>query len=192
MARYLFPVLLASCVSTVLWSQSQELAHHEVYGGYSFLSNSFNGVPGSGQPLNGWGASIALSSWHGIRFKAETFGYSGANLGAPQRPLFILGGGQYSHRMGRESIFVEGLAGCVGINKDWGANKSTGETAAFATLLGGGLDSSLSRRFAWRVSGGFAYENIALKEPSPLNVPYRLPGLPNFFARISTGVVWRF
>jgi hypothetical protein len=192
MSRHLFTVLLAFCLPTALLSQSEGPAHHEVYGGYSFLSNSFNGVPGSRQPLNGWDASIALSSWHGIRFKAETFGYRGANLGAPQRPLFILGGGQYGHRMGRETVFVEGLAGCVGMNKDWGANKSTGETATFATLLGGGLDSSLSRRFAYRVSAGFVYENIALKEPYPINTPYRVPGLPNFFARISTGVAWRF
>jgi len=192
MPRHLLSLFLAFWLSAALCSQSQEPARHEIFGGYTFLSNSINGVPASRQLLNGWDASVALNSWHGIRFKAETFGYSGTNLGAPQKPLFILGGGQYSHRLGRESVFVEGLAGDVGMNKDWGANKSTGETAAFATLLGGGLDSPLTQRFAFRVSAGFVYENIALQGPKPYVIPYRVPGLPNFFARLSTGVVWRF
>ena len=60
------------------------------------------------------------------------------------------------------------------------------------TVLGGGLDTPISHRFAFRASGGFVYENIALQGPKPLIVPYRIPGLPNFFARISTGLVWRF
>jgi hypothetical protein len=179
-------------LSPALNAQSDAPSHHEIYGGYSFLSNSINGVPGARQPLNGWDASIATSSWHGVRFKAETFGYSGTNLGAPQSPLFIIAGGQYSHPIGRESVFVEGLAGDVGLNRDWGANRSVGETASFATLLGGGVDSRISKRFAYRVSAGFVYENIALQGPKPLIVPYRIPGLPNYFARISTGLVWKF
>src|ERR1700719_1537587 len=111
MPRRLFSFLLAFSLLAAICAHSQELARHEIYGGYTFFSNSINGVPGSRQPLNGWDASIALSSWHGIRFKAETFGYSGTNLGASQNPLFILGGALYSHRMGRESVFGEGLAG---------------------------------------------------------------------------------
>jgi hypothetical protein len=187
------PLTLLLCLSTALFCQQEAPAHFEIYGGYSFLSNSFNGVPGARQPLNGWDASISLSSWHGIRFKAETFGYSGTNIGAPQSPLFIMGGGQYSHRIRRESIFVEGLAGDVGMNRNWGANQSPGETASFATLLGGGLDSPLSRHISVRVSAGYIYENIALQGPLAGGlVPYRIPGLPNYFARISTGVVWRF
>jgi len=116
----------------------------------------------------------------------------GTNLGAPQRPLFIVGGAQYSRRVRRETVFIEGMAGDVGLNKDWGANRSVGETASFATVLGGGLDTPISHRFAFRASGGFVYENIALQGPRPFIVPYRVPGLPNFFARISTGLVWRF
>lgn len=193
MLARLSPLTLLLCLSTTLFSQQEGQAHHEIYAGYTFLSNSFNGVPGSRQPLNGWDASIALSSWHGIRFKAETFGYSGTNIGAPQSPLFILGGGQFSHRIGRESIFVEGLAGDVGMNRNWGASQSAGETASFATLLGGGLDSPLSRHFAVRASAGYIYENIALQSPLATGLgPYRIPGLPNYFARISTGLVWRF
>ena len=188
----LFPLPLLICISPALVAQEQAPSHHEIYAGYTFLSNSINGVPGARQPLNGWDASLAFAPWHGLRFKVETFAYRGTNIGAPQSPLFIMGGGQYSHRFRKESVFIEGMAGDVGLNRDWGANKSPGETASFATLLGGGLDTPLSRRFAFRVSGGFVYENIALQGPKPLIVPYRIPGLPNFFARISTGLVWRF
>jgi len=191
--RSFFPaLLLLACGSAFPQHEAAPPARHEVSAGYSFLSNSFNGVPGARQPLNGWDASLALSPWHGLRFKAESFGYRGTNLGAPQNPLFILGGAQYERRIGRETAFVEGLAGDVTINRDWGAGKSRGETASFATLLGGGLDTPLSTHFALRASAGFIYENIALQGPLPYIKPYRIPGLPNFFARISTGLVWRF
>jgi hypothetical protein len=175
--------------------RSQETAspaHHEIYAGYTFLSNSFNGVPGSRQPLNGWDTSIAFGYWRGLRFKAETFSYRGTNLGAPQQPMFIMGGGQFSRRIRRETLFIEGLAGDVGMNRSWGANQSPGETASFASLLGGGFDTPLTRHFALRAGAGFIYENIALQGPKPLIIPYRIPGQPNFFARISTGLVWRF
>jgi hypothetical protein len=189
---HLFPLIFPVCVSSALCAQPEAFAHHEIYGGYSLLSNSFNGVPGSRRPLNGWDASFGFAPWRGLRFKVEAFGYRGTNLGAPQQPLFILGGGQYSRRVRRETIFVEGMAGEVGLNRNWGANQTLGETASFATLLGGGLDTPLSRRFACRVNAGFVYENIALQGPKPLINPYRIPGLPNYFGRISTGLVWRF
>ncbi|KAA6464878.1 hypothetical protein DYQ86_02675 [Acidobacteria bacterium AB60] len=189
----LFPALvLLSCMPVLVSQEAAPPLRHEVYVGYTWLSNSFNGVPGARQSLNGWDASLALGYWHGLRFKAETFSYRGTNLGAPQQPMFIMGGGQYGHRLGRETVFVEGLAGDVGMNRNWGANQSAGETASFATLLGGGIDVPLSRHFAARAGAGFIYENIALQGPRPDIVPYRVPGLPNFFARLSTGMVWRF
>jgi len=193
-ARSFLPLLALLCVFSGLAAQeATATGHHEIYAGYTFLSNSFNGVPGARQPLNGYDASLAFAYWHGLRFKVETFGYRGTNLGAPQSPMFIVAGGQFGRQIGRETAYVEGMAGDVSMNSDWGANKSRGETASFATLLGGGLDSPLSRHFALRAGAGFVYENIALQGPKATGlVPYRIPGLPNFFARISTGVVWRF
>jgi len=81
----------------------------QIYGGYTFLSNTINGVPGSRQPLNGWDAAVAFPAWHNLRFKIDTYAYRGTNLGAPQHPFFIMGGGQYTWRVRRESVFVEGL-----------------------------------------------------------------------------------
>jgi hypothetical protein len=187
-----FSLIALLCLSPALFAQAESTERHQVYGGYTFLSNSFNGVPGSRQPLNGWDASFAFQPWHNLRFKMETFGYIGTNLNAPQHAYFIMGGGQYGRRFGREFAFVEALAGDGGINRNWGANATSGETASFATLLGGGLDTPITRRLALRIDAGYQWSNFALAPPTLPNIPYRIPGLPNNFARISTGCVWRF
>ena len=195
-----FPLLFLFCLWSVLHAQSnlhektpsQATERYQLYGGYTLLSNSFNGVPGSHQPLNGWDAAMAFQPWHHLRFKLDTYAYSGSNLGAPQKGLFILAGGQYGRRLGRESVFVEGLMGVVGLNKDWGAQKTPGESAAFATLVGGGVDTPLARHFAYRLDGGFQYAYTALQGPQPNIIPYRISGLPTYFGRVSTGLVWLF
>jgi hypothetical protein len=187
-----FSLMALLCISSVLLAQEKDPDHYQVYGGYTFLSNSFNGVPGSRQPLNGWDASLAFPAWRNLRFKMETFGYIGTNLNAPQHAYFIMGGGQYGRHFGREFAFVEALVGEGGINPNWGANATSGETASFATLLGGGLDTPITRRLAFRVDAGYQWSNFALAPPTLPNIPYRIPGLPNNFARISTGCVWRF
>jgi hypothetical protein len=173
-------------------AQSKAPGRFEIYGGYTFLSNSFNGVPGSRQPLNGWDGSVAFPPWHNLRFTIEAFGYRGTNLGAQQDAVFIMGGGQYGRHFGREAVFVEVLAGEAGLNRYWGANQTPGELASFASLLGGGLDTPLTRHFAFRVVGDYLWENFALVQSVTNPLPYRPPGLPNNFARISTGCVWRF
>jgi hypothetical protein len=42
------------------------------------------------------------------------------------------------------------------------------------------------------VDGGYQYAYFALAPPTGNNVPYRIPGLPTNFGRISTGLVWQF
>jgi hypothetical protein len=192
MPSRLFPLIALLCLSCALQAQSETPARYQIYGGYAFLSNSINGVPGFRQSLNGWDAAVAFPSWHNLRFKVDASGYLGTNLGAPQHPYFLMGGGQYSWRIGRESVFVDGLMGDGGVNKDWGANKSPGETASFSVLAGGGLDTPLTRHIAFRVDGGYQYAYFALAPPTGNNVPYRIPGLPTNFGRISTGLVWQF
>jgi hypothetical protein len=103
-----------------------------------------------------------------------------------------MGGVQYTWKFKRESVFVEGLGGDIGLNKNWGAAQAPGGTASFSTLAGGGLDSRLARHVAFRVSGGFQWSNFALIGPAPSLVPYRIAGLPTNFGRISTGIVWQF
>jgi hypothetical protein len=188
--RLFLPIALL-CLSSALQAQSEPRARYQIFGGYTFLSNSLDGVTGSHQPLNGWDAAVAFPSWHRLRFKIDLAAYRGTNLGAPQHPYFILGGAQYTWRFGRESAFVEGLGGTGGANKTWAANNAQGQTASFASLIGGGLDTPLTRRIAFRVEGGYQYSYFALERPLSL-VPYRIPGLPSNFGRISSGLVWQF
>jgi hypothetical protein len=187
-----FSLIALLCLPLALCAQRESHGRYQLYGGYTFLSNSINGVPGSRQPLNGWDASIAFPAWRSLRFKMETYGYVGTNLNAPQHPYFVMAGGQYGRRFGRESAFVEALVGEGGINANWGADATPGETASFATFLGGGFDTPLARRLAFRIGGGYQWSNFNLAPPGPLNIPYRIPGLPNNFARLSTGCVWHF
>jgi len=147
---------------------------------------------GSRQLLNGIDGSIAFAPWRGLRFKIDAFAYLGTNLRASQDAYFVMGGGQYGRHFGREFAFVEGLAGEGSINRNWGANATPEETASFSTVLGGGLDTPLTKRFAWRVEGGYQWANFALAPPTLPNIPYRIPGLPNNFGRLSTGCVWHF
>ena len=190
MLSRLFSLIAVLCLLPALHAQSVASARFQVYGGYSMLSNTINGVRGSHQSMNGWDASIAFPSWHGLRFKVDTFGYMGTNLGAYERPYFIMGGAQYSHRLGRETVYVEGLGGDGNINKNWGPNKAIGGDASFSSILGGGLDTPLSRHFAFRVGGDFQYANFYL-ETSKF-VFYKVPGQPVFFGRLSSGLVWGF
>jgi hypothetical protein len=181
-------------IATVLHAQTDFSKRYQLFGGYSFFSNSLNGVSGSQQPLNGYEIAFAIPPWHDLRFKVNFFQYHGTNLGATEHPYFVMGGGQYGRNFGRESLFVEGLFGEGGVNADWGANKSIGQTASFSAMVGGGLDTPLSPRFALRVQGDYqyAYFKQAQSRNPGTGVPVYVPGLPTNFGRISTGIVWRF
>jgi hypothetical protein len=197
MTSRLFPLIALLCLSPSIQAQSEPPAsykeaptRYQIYGGYAFLSNSLNGVPGYVQGLNGFDAGFAIPPWHNLRFKVDFSAYRGTNLGAPQHPYFILGGGQYDIHLRRETVFVEGLMGTGGANKTWPANGAQGQTASFAAVVGGGLDSRISRRIAFRVGGDFQYSYFLLS--TKYSVPYRIPGLPSGFGRIASGIVWQF
>ena len=142
-------VLLVFLLTTLTSSaQSSDSSSYKISGGFSYLSNTINGVPGARQPLLGWEASLASPAWRNLRFKIDYSGYLGSNLGAPQHPYFIVAGGQYDHRLGKEKLFAEGLIGDCGLNGNWGPNKSPGSSASFAALLGGGVDTPVSKHLA--------------------------------------------
>jgi hypothetical protein len=188
----LFALIFLICLSTSLPAQPEYKARYQIYGGYTYLSNTMNGFPGARQSLNGWDASLGFPAWHSLRFKIDAYGYHGTNLNAPQHALFVLAGGQYSHTIKRETLFVEGLMGDAALNRDWGPQGSKSGTAAFTSLVGGGLDSSISRHFLYRLDGGFQYTYTSLIGPGPDFAPFRVRGLPTNFGRFSTGVVWQF
>lgn len=184
-------------ISLVLWlfpvalvAQAPGPPPYEIFAGYSWLSNSFNGVPGSRQGLNGEEGSVAFPGWHGLRVKVDVAHYSGTNLGAKQDAVFIMGGGQYEHNFHRERVFGQALFGDIGMNRYWGAGGQPGETASFVTKLGGGVDTPVSRNFAFRVEGDWLNENLALIRSLNDPRPYRVPGLPQNFFGLTAGLVW--
>jgi hypothetical protein len=173
-----------------LKAQSGGSSPYQVFGGFTYLSNSFNGLPGAHQPLTGWDADATLPWFHHLRVAVDFSRLSGTNLGTPQRAMFYMGGGQYEVHFHREGLFVEGLAGDVGMNRNWGPDGALGGKASFTEFLGGGLDTPLTHELAFRVEGGEQHTNLALIESTTDPVPYHLPGLPNNFGRISAGMVW--
>ena len=183
----LLVLLLAALTSS---AQSTDSSSYQISGGFSYLSNTINGVPDARQPLLGWDASLATSAWRNLRFKIDYSGYLGKNLGAPQHPYFILAGGQYDHHIGKENLFAEALFGDAGLNGNWPPNQVPGSSASFATLLGGGVDTPVSRHLAIRFEGGYQHTNFALYKALNDKYPYQLPGYPKNFARISAGLVW--
>lgn len=173
--------------------QSDLSPRYQLFGGYSHFSNSINGVSGSSQPLNGYEIAFAIPPWHNLRYKMSVIQYRGSNLGAVEHPYFVMAGGQYGTNIKREAVFVEALAGVGNVNADWGANRTIGQTASFSAILGGGLDTPLSRSFALRFQGGYQYayfKQVVSRNGS--GVPTYVPGLPTNFARFSSGLVWRF
>lgn len=187
-----FLLIAVACLPIVLCAQNEKPAHYQLFGGYTFLSNSPNGLQGEHQPLNGWDTSIEFPPWNNLRFKMEYSEYIGTNLGASQKPFYIMAGGQYSQRLGKESVYVEGLFGNVGINRYWGPNQLTGDTASFATFFGGGVDTPINRRFAFRVGGDYVWSNLSLIQSVSYAAPYTYPGLPRYFGRVNSGIVWKF
>ncbi len=160
----------------LLWCAADAAAQEDsppplqVYAGYSRISNSFNGVPGAQNALNGWNAGVAFQPWHRVRFKLDYSIFRGTNAGAPQHGFFILGGGQYEAAFHRERIFAEALVGDGGLNGNWYQanaagykNGNTGTIASFAEFLGGGADTPVvadTRRFELRA--GFSTRVLCL------------------------------
>ncbi len=176
--------------SLISSAQSSDSSSFQISGGFSWLSNSINGVAGARQPLLGWDASLATPAWRNLRFKIDYSAFLGNNLGAPQHPYFIVAGGQYEHHLGKEKLFAEALFGDCGLNGNWGPNKSPGSSASFATLLGGGVDTPLSKHLAMRFEGAYQYTNFTLYQSVTNHVPIDSSGYPKNFARISAGLVW--
>jgi len=189
MRSVLLTVALLFCARAMV-AQSVRPPSVEISAGYSLLSNSFNGVPGSRKALSGEDASIVLPGWHGLRVKIDVSRYYGNNLGAKQQATFIMGGGQYERTFHRERVFVEALFGDVAMNRYWGPGGHAGMAASFSEEFGGGLDTPLSRNLAFRVQGDYRFSNLALIQSTSFQAPYRIPGLPQSFGSFSTGLVW--
>lgn len=123
----------------------------------------------------------------GLGWKIAAAGYYGTNLGDKQIEHSLLVGPQYAKRFGRESAFVHGLIGVGFINSgaipfDVSSPSSNGTLAVQA---GGGVDTPMSRRIAWRAEGDYLHSQYSSNSD-------QIHGLHGNFASISTGLVWRF
>ena len=170
--------------------KAKEHGEQQIYAGYSYLSNDFRGSYFGNGGMNGWEGAYAVSLTKNISLKVSSFGYSKTVAGSPQHPIFILVGPQFTHRFHKESVFVQGLVGLAHLNSDWfyGAiccGTNTSGSNSFGAEAGGGLDTPVSRHFSWRVEGDFVYSNITVADN-------QIHGLPNYFGRASTGIVFRF
>ena len=183
----ILPILLVPSIAAAQFETSPPC---QFYDGFSYLSNTMNGLPGHHQPLPGWDAGITTPWFHRLRFVVDVSGYSGANLGAQQHAVFIMAGGQYERRFGREGIFVKGLFGDARVQQHWGPNGALGGNASFTTYMAGGLDTALTRPLGFRVEAGFQHSYFGLLQSTTDAIPYRIPGLPDYFGRISAGVTW--
>ena len=196
LSRFLLLVALLGTVSGAA-AQRESPPPLQIYAGYSWLSNSFNGVPGSQSALNGWNTGLAFQPWHHLRFRLDYSMYRGTNAGVPQHSFFILGGGQYEATVRRERFYAEAMLGEGGLNGNWYKanttgyhNGNTGTIASLAEFLGGGIDTPVGRRAAIRVEGGVQHSNFVPILPLPHATPFHLDGIPNYFGRLSVGMVW--
>jgi hypothetical protein len=143
-------------------------------------------------------AGVGFPEWHHLRIKLDYSLYRGSNRGDPQNAFFIMSGGQYGGTWHRERFYVEALAGEGAIKGTWLStdnagfkNGNTGTIASFAEFLGGGIDTPISAHTAFRVEGGVQHSNFdALTPLSEHALPYHPAGLPDYFGRISAGIVW--
>jgi hypothetical protein len=172
---------------------SRPSGRQEIYGGYSYLSNSFNthsygnGQTFGGSGLNGWSIAALFPISKSIGVKVTGLGFYGTSLGDSQRAYFFLGGAQYTKRFGKESGFVHGLAGLGHINDQALTLGGEGPQSNFSVTAdaGGGLDTPISRSMAWRIEGAMLFADF---KPAS----NQIQGTPKFFARISTGIVFHF
>jgi hypothetical protein len=186
----IFPIIAVLLLPRVSAAQFDTSPPIQLFGEGAYFSNVLNGIPGARRPIAGWDVGATAPWFHRLRFVMDVSGFSGTNLGAPQKAVFIMAGGQYERRFGREGIFVKALAGAGRVDQHWGPNGTYGGNASFSPYLGGGFDTALTRQLGIRVEGGFQHIYFGLLQSPSDPVPYRIPGLPDNIGRISAGLTW--
>ena len=66
---------------TACFGQPERSAPYHIYGGMTYFSNSFNGLPNFRSHLLGWESAISFPAWRGLRFKVDVSGTTGENYG---------------------------------------------------------------------------------------------------------------
>jgi len=160
---------------------------NELYGGYSYSfrdyeHNQDNPVSGG---MNGWQASFKtpVLPWIGLKVDASEYRKSDSD-GLTPNIFFIMAGPQVTQHIGRYTVFVHGLIG----GSHLGGAFPLSSDFTLAAAFGGGLDRSLTRNLAWRVTGDFLHTNFT---PGGQETN-QLHDLVSSNGRLGTGLVLRF
>jgi hypothetical protein len=161
----------------------------EFYGGYSYsfrdyAHNQDNPLTGG---MNGWQGSFKVPILPLIGLKADASGFYRNDTSSKPQIYFVMAGPEIGKRIGRYKAFVHGLVGFSHLN----GGQSTFPLASnisFAAAVGGGLDVSINRLLAWRVTGDFLHSNFT---PGGQETN-QLHDLVSSNGRASTGLVLRF
>jgi peptidoglycan-associated lipoprotein len=155
----------------------------DLYGGYSYVFNSFYNVNGGG--MSGWDASLKFPIWRsflGIKGDVSGFNKKGP-LDLNTKNKFFLVGPQVGMHISTSTVFVHGLIGAAHLaNTITGSSKSD---SSFAVAMGAGLDAGMSRHLAWRVTGDFYNTHFQKSNDN-------IGEIRNSTGRFSTGPVFRF
>lgn len=194
MRRFLPLLLFVSSITTLSLAQSENRG--EIFGGYSYLSQDFSlSNPLGNSGVSGWNGSADFALKPNIGIVADFSGFYPSynpgcqgNCNTTAKVYTFLVGPQVSMTRGRWRPFARFLIGDTYMSTQLGGVSSATFTSNDAVTfgLGGGLDYSVTRRFALRgqfdwLHNGFKTTNSSLANDEIHNV-----------ARISTGVVFRF
>lgn len=160
----LFPALKAPAPAA---SSGESYPGVEVFAGYSFERMYIKNTLRENFDNHGGTASIAgnINRWLGLVADVSRYGFGGdVPVGVKANLTTFLFGPRFSKRGERWTPFAHALFGVGRISATTGApggpsffNHSFNQNA-FATALGGGLDVTVSRHFAWRlVQGEYLY-----------------------------------
>ncbi len=172
---------LPVCGSAQLNKPKPGVPNFDLYGGYSYVFNSFYSVNSGG--MSGWDAAFKVPVWRSFfGIKGDVSGYkkTGA-LDIGTKNMFILVGPQVGMHISTSTVFLHGMVGSAHLTNDATSNSHN----SFALAIGAGLDAGMSRRLAWRVNGDFYNTHFH-------NSSDNIAEVKNSTGRFSTGPVFRF
>lgn len=192
--RFFSPLLLAAlaAIPATLSAQVTSPARGgapniELYGGYSYVFNTYNPTSTSYSVagMNGWDASLKipiLGAFLGIKGDVSGF-YRNDSPNFNPKAYFFLVGPQVGMHIGKSTLFAHGLVGSAHLTSSALPNIKSDNTLAVA--VGAGLDIGLARNFAWRVTGDFYNTHYQATDKN-------FNEIKNSNGRVSTGPVLRF
>jgi len=185
-----FAVVLLSALCVGQSPERQPSGRVDVFGGFSFVPQDFSLTNPDGGHLFGWNASATFPQPHHLGVVADVSGYYpsfnyGCGSGCAQSAKIhsFLFGPQVSVTRGRLKPFARFLLGDTYISTDLKVFTSSNSLTFGA---GGGVDISLSHRFALREQVDWLHNRFQTSDNQRYNEEHRN------VARLSTGLVIRF